>query len=184
MIVGRQMTFESCVILFLLLFCWLTIVKSLETIQNHWRKCIWLPLTKPSRCHPGRYCKQSNVHVSIMQGFQNTTILSQCLLTPVKQCLVITNCPCLQVIGCILIGYMAWVMATSVTVHRFLNGDMVSWLIKLIYASIINYLVLELLCDQSGLQFILLWIGWMGGRSQWVHMFSQVRLAEDSPVQW
>ena len=31
-----------------------------------------------------------------------------------------------QIIGCILIGYMAWVMATSVTVHRFLNGDMVS----------------------------------------------------------
>ena len=61
---------------------------------------------------------------------------------------------------------MAWVMATSVTVHRFLNGDMVNKLIKLIYALIINYLVLELLCDQSGLQFILLWIGWMGGGSQ------------------
>ena len=36
-----------------------------------------------------------------------------------------------QIIGCILIGYMAWVMATSVTVHRFLNGDMVSGNLKL-----------------------------------------------------
>ena len=37
-----------------------------------------------------------------------------------------------QIIGCILIGYMAWVMATSVTVHRFLNGDMVGEKIRII----------------------------------------------------
>ena len=30
-----------------------------------------------------------------------------------------------QLIGCIIIGYMAWVLATSVTVSRFLDGSLV-----------------------------------------------------------
>jgi hypothetical protein len=30
-----------------------------------------------------------------------------------------------QLIGCVIIGYMAWVLATSVTVSRFLDGSLV-----------------------------------------------------------
>ena len=75
---------------------------------------------------------------------------------------------------------MAWVMATSVTVHRFLNGDMVSEK-KLDYQLIAgtNYvcLVLELLCDHAGLQPVFLWSGWLGGGRERVHLSSQVRRA-------
>jgi hypothetical protein len=31
-----------------------------------------------------------------------------------------------QLLGCIVIGYMAWVLATSVTVSKFVDGSMVS----------------------------------------------------------
>ena len=33
-----------------------------------------------------------------------------------------------QLIGCMIIGYMAWVLATSVTVSRFLEGTLVSFI--------------------------------------------------------
>jgi len=55
------------------------------------------------------------------------------------------------VIGCILIGYMAWVMATSVTVHRFLNGDMF-WSYSVITLGFSLFF--------SGL------VGWVGGASE------------------
>jgi len=55
------------------------------------------------------------------------------------------------VIGCILIGYMAWVMATSVTVHRFLNGDMF-WSYSVISLGFSLFF--------SGL------VGWVGGASE------------------
>ena len=32
-----------------------------------------------------------------------------------------------QLIGCVIIGYMAWVLATSVTVSKFIDGSLVSW---------------------------------------------------------
>ena len=57
----------------------------------------------------------------------------------------------LQVIGCILIGYMAWVLATSVTVHRFLNGDMF-WSYSVITLGFSLFF--------SGL------VGWVGGASE------------------
>ena len=56
-----------------------------------------------------------------------------------------------QIIGCILIGYMAWVMATSVTVHRFLNGDMF-WSYSVITLGFSLFF--------SGL------VGWVGGASE------------------
>jgi len=55
------------------------------------------------------------------------------------------------IIGCILIGYMAWVMATSVTVHRFLNGDMF-WSYSVITLGFSLFF--------SGL------VGWVGGASE------------------
>jgi len=55
------------------------------------------------------------------------------------------------VLGCILIGYMAWVMATSVTVHRFLNGDMF-WSYSVITLGFSLFF--------SGL------VGWVGGASE------------------
>lgn len=33
--------------------------------------------------------------------------------------------PSLQILGCIVIGYMSWVLASSVTVSRFLDGTLV-----------------------------------------------------------
>jgi hypothetical protein len=36
-----------------------------------------------------------------------------------------------QLLGCIVIGYMAWVLATSVTVSKFVDGSMVSSTVKL-----------------------------------------------------
>ena len=54
-------------------------------------------------------------------------------------------------IGCILIGYMAWVLATSVTVHRFLNGDMF-WSYSVITLGFSLFF--------SGL------VGWVGGASE------------------
>ena len=33
-----------------------------------------------------------------------------------------------QLIGCVIIGYMAWVLATSVTVSKFIDGSLVSCL--------------------------------------------------------
>jgi len=55
------------------------------------------------------------------------------------------------VIGCILIGYMAWVLATSVTVHRFLAGDMF-WSYSVITLGFSLFF--------SGL------VGWVGGASE------------------
>ena len=37
-----------------------------------------------------------------------------------------------QFLGCIIIGYMAWVLATSVTVSRFIDGTMVSFGVVLV----------------------------------------------------
>ena len=54
-------------------------------------------------------------------------------------------------IGCILIGYMAWVLATSVTVHRFLAGDMF-WSYSVITLGFSLFF--------SGL------VGWVGGASE------------------
>ena len=57
----------------------------------------------------------------------------------------------LQVLGCVIIGYMAWVLATSVTVPRFLDGTL-----------IFTYVVI-------GLGFTLFFsglIGWVGGASE------------------
>jgi len=54
-------------------------------------------------------------------------------------------------IGCMIIGYMAWVLATSVTVSRFLEGEL-----------IFTYVVI-------GLGFTLFFsglIGWVGGASE------------------
>ena len=31
-----------------------------------------------------------------------------------------------QILGCVVIGYMSWVLASSVTVSRFLDGTLVS----------------------------------------------------------
>jgi len=31
-----------------------------------------------------------------------------------------------ELLGCVIIGYMAWVLATSVTVSQFLDGTLVS----------------------------------------------------------
>lgn len=31
-----------------------------------------------------------------------------------------------QIVGCMILGYMAWVLATSITVSRFLSGTLVS----------------------------------------------------------
>ena len=38
-----------------------------------------------------------------------------------------------QLIGSMIIGYMAWILATSVTVSRFLEGSLVSYVIYFIY---------------------------------------------------
>ena len=53
--------------------------------------------------------------------------------------------------GCIIIGYMAWVLATSVTVPQFLDGSL-----------IFTYVVI-------GLGFTLFFsglVGWVGGASE------------------
>jgi len=54
-------------------------------------------------------------------------------------------------LGCIVIGYMAWVLATSVTVSRFLEGSMV-WTYAVITLGFSLFF--------SGL------IGWVGGASE------------------
>ena len=38
-----------------------------------------------------------------------------------------------QLIGSMIIGYMAWILATSVTVSRFLEGSLVSYVIVFIF---------------------------------------------------
>jgi len=55
------------------------------------------------------------------------------------------------VLGCILIGYLAWVLATSVTVYRFLHGDMY-WTYSVIALGFSLFF--------SGL------VGWVGGASE------------------
>lgn len=34
-------------------------------------------------------------------------------------------CVSFQIVGCVILGYMAWVLATSITVSRFLSGTLV-----------------------------------------------------------
>ena len=46
-----------------------------------------------------------------------------------------------QFLGCIIIGYMAWVLATSVTVSRFIDGTMVSFGVVLV---LLNWFVMAL----------------------------------------
>ena len=49
-----------------------------------------------------------------------------------------------QLIGCVIIGYMAWVLATSVTVSKFLDGSLVS-----------NALIAIMQCNVHKVYFVL-----------------------------
>ena len=49
-----------------------------------------------------------------------------------------------QLIGCVIIGYMAWVLATSVTVSKFLDGSLVS-----------NALIAIMECNVRKVDFVL-----------------------------
>ena len=79
-----------------------------------------------------------------------------------------------QLIGCMIIGYMAWVLSTSVTVSRFLDGTLVRypndhmschiicWNRHFCIFQIFTYVVI-------GLGFTLFFsglIGWVGGASE------------------
>ena len=79
-----------------------------------------------------------------------------------------------QLIGCMIIGYMAWVLSTSVTVSRFLDGTLVrsiwpydTWMMMKYFCicfafQIFTYVVI-------GLGFTLFFsglIGWVGGASE------------------
>ena len=48
-------------------------------------------------------------------------------------------CIMFQLLGCIVIGYMAWVLATSVTVSKFIDGSMVGTNIHLYAAGWVSF---------------------------------------------
>ena len=77
-----------------------------------------------------------------------------------------------QLIGCMIIGYMAWVLSTSVTVSRFLDGTLVRYPNDHMSCHIIcwNICIFQIFTYVViGLGFTLFFsglIGWVGGASE------------------